>query len=79
MVLAKSLSSKPVKEVGDFTRKDNAARRWQSHVAEEVFMEMLEEANVELFFHKLENVTKVAARIKTISMRDGNFLMQKFL
>jgi len=56
----------------DFTRKDNAARMWQSHVAEEVFMEMLKEANVELFFHqKLENVSKVAARIKTISMRGG--------
>lgn len=56
----------------DFSRGDKKARWWQSNIAEEVFLEMLKEAKVELFFHqKLDKVNKVAARIKTITMREG--------
>jgi len=48
------------------------ARLWQSHIAEKVFMEMLKESKVSLYFdQKLDQVTKENARIKTIRMSNG--------
>jgi hypothetical protein len=46
--------------------------RWESHVAEQIYLDMLREAGVDVWFeHTLDSVAVEGKRIKSISFKDG--------
>jgi len=58
--------------------RTKGARIWQSHVAEQVFLEMLEEEDVPVLYDQLlENVKKNGARITQLQVRGGSVFTAK--
>ncbi|MDB4459203.1 FAD-dependent oxidoreductase [bacterium] len=57
---------------GTDTEDAEGARIWESHIAEQVFLEMLKEANVPVHYEQLlEKVEKTGTRITKLQVRGG--------
>ena len=63
---------------GTGTENSEGARIWQSHIAEQVFLEMLQEANVPIHYEQLvEKVEKTGTRITKLQVRGGTIYEAK--
>ncbi len=63
---------------GTDTEGADGARIWQSHIAEQVFLEMLEKASVQVRYELLlENVKKTGSRIEKLQVRGGTVYRAK--
>jgi flavin-dependent dehydrogenase len=65
---------------GTDTENAEGARIWQSHIAEQVFLDMLKEAGVSIRYEQfLEKVEKTGARISKLQVREGTVYEAKGL
>jgi len=66
------------KRSGSETENAEGARIWQSHIAEQVFLEMLKEAGVPIRYEQLlETVEKTGTRITKLHVRGGSVYQAK--
>ena len=66
------------KRSGSETEYAEGARIWQSHIAEQVFLDMLKEAGVPIRYEQLlEKVEKTGARITKLQVRGGTVYQAK--
>ncbi len=71
-------TSEAARRSGTKVHLGNSARIWQSHIAEQVFLDMLKEHKVPVCYEQsIENVSMKGAKIKQLAVQDGQVYKAK--